>query len=213
MLDLAKKSRADDLERRRVKLAGDVRRSKPGLADRREHCVRSTPEPSSYRATTPTIAIVDSGIDKNRRRLRRRRPRHRGEGDHHELVPNSPGDGRGHGTFVAGIAAGSAPGNAGAAPAAKLVSLDVMNDNGMARTSDVIAAVEWIYQNRATVQHPRRELVAPLDDAEQLHEGSARQGGGEALVRRRDGRRRVRELRQRRRTERRARSLRATIRS
>jgi serine protease AprX len=64
------------------------------------------------------------------------------------LVPNSPGDGRGHGTFVAGIAAGNGPNYAGAAPAAKLVSLDVMDDNGMARTSDVIAAAGWIYNHK-----------------------------------------------------------------
>jgi serine protease AprX len=100
-----------------------------------------------YRATTPTIAIVDSGIDKYRADF------DGGARVIHEevitkLVPNSPGDGRGHGTFVAGIAAGSAPNQAGAAPAAKLVSVDVMNDHGMARTSDVIAAAEWIYKNR-----------------------------------------------------------------
>jgi serine protease AprX len=65
------------------------------------------------------------------------------------LKPNSPGDGRGHGTFVAGIAAGSASGYAGAAPTAKLLSLDVMDDSGMAMTSDVIAAAEWIYQNKS----------------------------------------------------------------
>jgi serine protease AprX len=58
-------------------------------------------------------------------------------------------DGRGHGTFVASIAAGNAAGYAGAAPNAKLIDLDVMDDNGVGRTSDVIAAAEWIYQNRA----------------------------------------------------------------
>ena len=100
-----------------------------------------------YRSQTPTIAIVDSGIDKNRadfdlgaRVIK--------EVVITKLVPNSPGDGRGHGTFVAGMAAGSAPDMAGAAPGAKLVSLDVMDDHGMARTSDVIAAADWIYQNR-----------------------------------------------------------------
>jgi serine protease AprX len=95
----------------------------------------------------PTIAIVDSGIDKNRADF---------DGGARiidqvvitKLEPNSPGDGRGHGTFVAGIAAGSAPSQAGAAPQANLISLDVMDDTGMARTSDVIAAAEWIYQNR-----------------------------------------------------------------
>jgi serine protease AprX len=62
---------------------------------------------------------------------------------------NSSGDGRGHGTVVAGIAAGNAPGYAGAAPNADIVSLDVMDDSGAGRTSDVIAAAEWIYQNKA----------------------------------------------------------------
>jgi serine protease AprX len=100
-----------------------------------------------YRSSTPTIAIVDSGIDKNRADF---------DGGTRviadqvitQLQPNSPGDGRGHGTFVAGIAAGSGANYAGAAPQAKLVSLDVMDDNGMARTSDVIAAAQWIYEHK-----------------------------------------------------------------
>ena len=50
---------------------------------------------------------------------------------------------------MASIAAGSAAGYAGAAPNAKLIDLDVMDDNGVGRTSDVIAAAEWIYQNKA----------------------------------------------------------------
>src|SRR5205085_4446284 len=53
------------------------------------------------------------------------------------------------GTFVAGIAAGSASGYTGAAPSANLVSIDVMDDQGMALTSDVIAAADWIIQNKA----------------------------------------------------------------
>jgi serine protease AprX len=95
----------------------------------------------------PAIAIVDSGIDKNRADFDNG-ARIIDEVVITKLEPNSSGDGRGHGTFVAGIAAGSAPGQAGAAPQANLVSLDVMDDAGMARTSDVIAAAEWIYQNR-----------------------------------------------------------------
>jgi hypothetical protein len=42
------------------------------------------------------------------------------------IGPNSSGDGYGHGTFVAGIAAGSASGYAGAMPNANLVSIDVL---------------------------------------------------------------------------------------
>jgi serine protease AprX len=64
------------------------------------------------------------------------------------LAPNSAGDGRGHGTFVAGIAAGSADGYAGAAPASPIVSIDVMDDHGMAMTRDVIRAADWIYANK-----------------------------------------------------------------
>jgi serine protease AprX len=95
--------------------------------------------------TVPTIAIVDSGIQP-------------GRGDFGSRVlasvkfstlPNdSAGDGRGHGTFVAGIAAGAADGYTGATPQAPLVSLDVMDDSGVARTSDVIAACQWILANK-----------------------------------------------------------------
>jgi serine protease AprX len=97
--------------------------------------------------TMPTIAIVDSGIEKNRPDFDMG-VRVTDEVVITKLEPNSAGDGRGHGTFVAGIAAGSAKDQAGAAPQADLISLDVMDDAGMARTSDVIAAAEWIYQYR-----------------------------------------------------------------
>ena len=90
----------------------------------------------------PTIAIVDSGIDARvdgrvveqvsrdrRHQLGRRRSRARDV-----LLPASP-----PGARVA----------TGAAPAAPIVSLDVMDDGGTALTSDVIAACDWILQNKA----------------------------------------------------------------
>ena len=95
----------------------------------------------------PTIAIVDSGIEQGRADFG-----NRVLADVDFVTTgntNSPGDGRGHGTFVAGIAAGSASGYAGAAPNAGLVSLDVMDDTGSGRMSDVIAAADWIYQHKA----------------------------------------------------------------
>jgi len=95
----------------------------------------------------PSIAFVDSGIEPNRKDF----------GDRvlaavnlSTLPGNSAGDGLGHGTLVAGVAAGSAPGYTGAAPTAGIVALDVMDDQGMARTSDVIAAAQWILKNRKT---------------------------------------------------------------
>jgi serine protease AprX len=95
--------------------------------------------------TRTSIAFVDSGIDAKRSDFG---DRVLAQVDLTSLPQNSPGDGRGHGTFIAGLAAGSALGYAGAAPTAGIVSLDVMNDRGIARTSDVIAAAQWILKNR-----------------------------------------------------------------
>jgi serine protease AprX len=100
---------------------------------------------SGTSAATPTIAIVDSGIDASRSDFGGRVV---AQVNMTSLSGNSPGDGRGHGTFVAGIAAGSGDGYAGAAPASKLVSIDVMDDQGMAMTRDVIAAADWILANK-----------------------------------------------------------------
>ncbi|MFL5951037.1 MAG: S8 family serine peptidase [Gaiellaceae bacterium] len=97
-------------------------------------------------APAATIAIVDSGIDTTRPEFAGRIA---ASVNLSTLPGNSPGDGRGHGTFVAGIAAGKLSGRDGAAPTAKLVSIDVMDDQGMARTSDVIAAADWILANKA----------------------------------------------------------------
>ena len=108
----------------------------------------------------PAIAIVDSGVAAGRTDFGGRVVK---QVTMTNLLPNAIGDGRGHGTFVAGIAAGSRPGYAGAAPTAPIVSIDVMDDNGMAMTSDVIAAADWILANKGALQHPRRELLAPVD--------------------------------------------------
>jgi serine protease AprX len=99
--------------------------------------------------TPPAIAVVDSGIQANRPDF--------GNGARvltqvsmvNTGTTNSPGDGYGHGTFVAGIADGSAQGYAGTLPSAPLVSIDVLDDQGMGLTSDVIAACDWIIQNKA----------------------------------------------------------------
>jgi serine protease AprX len=101
---------------------------------------------TSPAAPAATIAIVDSGIDATRPEFAGRIV---ANVNLSSLTGNSPGDGRGHGTFVAGIAAADLQGKSGAAPGAKLVSLDVMDDNGMAKTSDVIAAADWILANKA----------------------------------------------------------------
>jgi serine protease AprX len=102
---------------------------------------------TAYSSAAPaaTMAIVDSGIDASRPEFTGRVV---ANVNLSTLGGNSAGDGRGHGTFVAGIAASSLAGKSGAAQRAKIVSLDVMDDKGMARTSDVIAAADWILANK-----------------------------------------------------------------
>ena len=103
--------------------------------------------PQAMQLSTPAIAIVDSGIDTSRADLANRVL---GQVNFASLGPNSPGDGYGHGTFVAGIAAGAAQGYAGVAPSANLLSLDVINDQGQATVADVVAACDWILKNKGT---------------------------------------------------------------
>src|SRR4051812_7069725 len=90
----------------------------------------------------PTIAVVDSGIDPESV------PNVIASVDLTTAAPNAAGDGRGHGTMVAGIATGASAGRAGAAPGANLVSVDVLNDDGMGWTSDVIAGADWILAHK-----------------------------------------------------------------
>src|SRR5665811_1166198 len=88
---------------------------------------------------TPTIAVVDSGVSTSVPAVANRLliP----QVNLCSLPPNSSGDG--HGTFVSSILAGVVSGHVGAAPNGKLISLDVVNDQGEAATSDVIAAAQW----------------------------------------------------------------------
>jgi serine protease AprX len=98
------------------------------------------PENTTY----PTIAIVDSGVQT------------RSEFGSRLLTQvsfvssgvNSSGDGRGHGTLVASIAANGGSSYTGAEPRANLVSLDVLDDSGAGLASDVIAACDWILQHK-----------------------------------------------------------------
>ena len=130
-------------------------------------------------------------------RLRHRRPRRRRRRHHDSSEPNSPGDGRGHGTFVAGIAAGSARTGRRLADLGHLIARrHGRQRHGAHERRHRGCRVDPPEHGKA--QHPGRELLAPLDDAEQLHQRPARQGGREALVRRRGRRRGLGQLRQRR---------------
>jgi serine protease AprX len=101
---------------------------------------------STYVGKTPAIAVVDSGVQ-NRSDFGNRLI---ASVNVSTLAGNtSTDDQRGHGTFVAGIAAGAASDLAGASPVAPIVSVKVMDQNGQAKTSDVITACQWILDNKA----------------------------------------------------------------
>lgn len=89
----------------------------------------------------PAIAIVDSGVqarsDFGSRLV--------ASVNMCSLCPvGASGDDEGHGTMVAGVAAGSASPYSGAAQNAPIVSIRTANANGQSMTSDVIAAADWI---------------------------------------------------------------------
>ena len=105
------------------------------------------PQPWRTSPKLPTIAIVDSGLDATLPDLAGRAYP---QVNLDSRNPGATGDDRGHGTFVAGIAAGGAPGHVGAAPTANILPIRVMDGTGMAYTSDVINACAWILANKST---------------------------------------------------------------
>jgi serine protease AprX len=141
VLDLARDGGIDAITRDvPMAPAADLDRSSAGSLTNswlEETGIASALSSTLSRTTPPAIAIVDSGVDPRPLFSRRLVA----QVDLTQLTPNADGDGRGHGTFVAGLAAT-------AAPTARLVSLDVMDDHGRAMTSDVIAAADWILANK-----------------------------------------------------------------
>lgn len=103
--------------------------------------------PSEPAPDAPTIAIVDSGLDAS---LPDFEGRAYPQVNLSSLTPDAQGDGDGHGTFVAGIAADGLANYTGASPTSHVLPIRVMDDNAMARTSDVIAAAQWILANKDT---------------------------------------------------------------
>jgi serine protease AprX len=87
----------------------------------------------------PAIAIVDSGVQ-SRSDFGARLV---ASVTICSLCTDSAQDAEGHGTMVAGIAAGAGS-YAGGAKNAPLVSIRTANANGESRTSDVVAAADWI---------------------------------------------------------------------
>jgi serine protease AprX len=102
-----------------------------------------------------TVAVIDSGIAAHRD-LRQRQGRDAGPRVLASVRFNSATeethDYFGHGTHVAGIIGGNGAAsngiNIGVAPKVNLINLKVGDDQGVAHMSDVVAALEWVYEHR-----------------------------------------------------------------
>jgi serine protease AprX len=95
----------------------------------------------------PAIAIVDTGIDATK--VGDFGTRIVARANFSSLEPNALGDPSGHGTMVAGVAAGNSDVAPGVARNARLVDVRVASSKGEALTSDIVAAVDWILANKS----------------------------------------------------------------
>lgn len=98
-----------------------------------------------------TVAVIDSGIDKNHPDLEGKVVGEKNFVDD-EI---SADDLLGHGTMVAGIIAGSGAASGGKykgiAPGVSLLNVKVIDSSGNGKVSDIIAGIEWAIYNGADV--------------------------------------------------------------
>jgi serine protease AprX len=94
------------------------------------------------------VAVVDSGITTDADFTFNPLPKS------FTVNSNNVNDIYGHGTHVAGIIAGNGKDSnglyKGVAPGVKLINLKIADGTGMAYESDVVAALQWAYENKTT---------------------------------------------------------------
>jgi serine protease AprX len=99
-----------------------------------------------------TVAVVDSGMNTHSDLQVSGSGNSRITASATLIANTTPADGYGHGTHVAGVITGngnkSAGQRAGIAPNVNLVSVKVSDDNGMSLGSDLVAGLQWVYDNR-----------------------------------------------------------------
>jgi len=114
---------------------------------------RADPRFAGIDGSGTAIVIIDTGIDLDHPAFG---PDGNGDGVADRIVYQYDfvgagdavaADGHGHGTHVAGIAAGSEGAFPGVAPGADLIVLRVLGDDGSGRSGDLREAVDWVVAN------------------------------------------------------------------
>jgi len=103
------------------------------------------------------VAVVDTGVDVAHPDLAGRVIAT------HDVTGEGFGDGNGHGTHVAGIAAGAGERYRGVAPGAMLMAVKVLRSDGSGLMSWVMEGVEWALDNGAQVINLSLGATGPTD--------------------------------------------------
>jgi serine protease AprX len=99
------------------------------------------------------VAVIDSGINPNgdlytNMGVNRQVANIRFNSDYNQ----SPSDGYGHGTHVAGIIGGDGSESSGkyigVAPMVNIINVKVSNDNGSTMMKDVVQGLQWVFENK-----------------------------------------------------------------
>jgi serine protease AprX len=118
------------------------------------HIVRATDvwnqSPKYLQGQGLTVAVVDSGFEKNKDIGNRLLGNANFNATYHDSQ-----DRYGHGSFVAGIIADdgtdSKGGHIGIAPKTNIINVRVSDDQGMASEADVVDALQWVNDNRTSL--------------------------------------------------------------
>jgi len=101
---------------------------------------------SEYDGTGITIAVIDTGVDSNHPDLKNKVV------DQVSFIAGeTPEDGFGHGTHVAGIIAGNGASYKGVAPGASLMNVKVLDKYGWGTASSIMSGIEYAVDNDADI--------------------------------------------------------------
>ena len=109
---------------------------------------------AAYSPGDLVAAVVDTGIDTRHADLDGGKVIAFVDCNDRPCAAAAPSDGDGHGTHIAATLAGEGHGNpslAGVAPGAALVGVKVLNSQGEGTSSDAIAGIDYVLQNRTAL--------------------------------------------------------------